>query len=172
MKGFVLLFAVAGLVAILAEGASAAPRVIERHKSWAAVQDGKQGNRMCYAFAEPVRKRGRYTSRGRTFVEVVHVPAEERANEVVFVAGYTHERDSGVRVQIDGRNFHLLTDNDVAWTSGPDADRTLVRAMRKGRRMVVHGRSSRGTLTTDTYSLMGFTAAYAAASAACNVRFR
>ena len=34
----------------------------------------------------------------------------------------------------------------------------LVRAMKSGNRMVVYGTSSRGTKTTDTYSLSGFTA--------------
>ena len=33
--------------------------------------------------------------------------------------------------------------------------------------MVVKGTSSRGTVTTDTYSLRGFTAAYDAISGAC-----
>jgi hypothetical protein len=33
--------------------------------------------------------------------------------------------------------------------------------------MVIKGTSSRGTLTTDTYSLAGFTAAYNAIEQAC-----
>jgi len=39
--------------------------------------------------------------------------------------------------------------------------------MRAGLTMVVKGTSSRGTLTTDTYSLRGFTAAYDAMQKAC-----
>jgi hypothetical protein len=37
----------------------------------------------------------------------------------------------------------------------------------KGAAMVVVGTSERGTKTTDTYSLKGFTAAYGAISKAC-----
>ena len=43
-------------------------------------------------------------------------------------------------------------------------------AMKGGKAMVVKGTSSRGTLTTDTYSLAGFTAAYAAIGKACKVK--
>jgi hypothetical protein len=35
--------------------------------------------------------------------------------------------------------------------------------------MIVKGTSSRGTLTTDTYSLSGFTAAFNAISKACGL---
>ena len=41
--------------------------------------------------------------------------------------------------------------------------------MKKGNRMVVKGTSSRGTLTTDTFSLKGFTKAYGAIGKACGL---
>ena len=43
----------------------------------------------------------------------------------------------------------------------------MVNAMAKGSKMVVKGTSSRGTPTTDTYSLMGFMAARRAITQAC-----
>ena len=42
--------------------------------------------------------------------------------------------------------------------------------MKRGRKMVVKGKSSRGTATTDTYSLTGFSAAYKAIGEACGVK--
>jgi hypothetical protein len=36
--------------------------------------------------------------------------------------------------------------------------------------MVVRGQSNRGTKTTDTYSLVGFSAAYQAINQACGVK--
>ena len=42
--------------------------------------------------------------------------------------------------------------------------------MKGGLAMIVAGISSRGTLTTDTYSLNGFTAAYDAITKACGVK--
>ena len=40
--------------------------------------------------------------------------------------------------------------------------------MKRGERMIVDGKSSRGTATKDTYSLKGFSSAYRAISAKCN----
>jgi len=43
----------------------------------------------------------------------------------------------------------------------------LVDAMKKGERLIIEGTSSKGTLTKDTYSLKGFSAAYRAISSKC-----
>jgi hypothetical protein len=43
----------------------------------------------------------------------------------------------------------------------------MTQAMIKGKNAVVSGTSSRGTLTIDTFSLAGFTAAHKAISATC-----
>ena len=42
--------------------------------------------------------------------------------------------------------------------------------MIRGARLVVKGTSSRGTKTTDTYSLKGFSAAFKAIGKACKVK--
>ena len=60
--------------------------------------------------------------------------------------------------KINKKTFKLFTQQDGAWSANPELDAKLVRAMKSGNRMVVYGISSRGTKTTDTYSLSGFTA--------------
>ena len=63
-----------------------------------------------------------------------------------------------VKVKINKKSFKLFTQQDGAWSANPELDAKLVKAMKGGNRMVVYGISSRGTKTTDTYSLSGFTA--------------
>ena len=46
-------------------------------------------------------------------------------------------------------------------------DLKLIAAMKRGERMIVDGKSNRGTTTKDTYSLKGFSSAYQAISAKC-----
>ena len=99
------------------------------------------------------------------------LPAEKRIGEVSIQAGYTYKKGSNVNITIDGKkSFKLFTSNGYAWTYESADDRTLVAAMRAGNSMVIKGTSSRGTLTTDTYSLSGFTAAYKAINKACGVK--
>ena len=64
----------------------------------------------------------------------------------------------------------MFTRGENAWNYDTKADRSMIKAMKAGSRMVVKGRSQRGTQTTDTYSLSGFTAAFNAISNACKVR--
>ncbi|MCE2510856.1 MAG: invasion associated locus B family protein, partial [Alphaproteobacteria bacterium] len=63
----------------------------------------------------------------------------------------------------------LFTEGDMAWAAETKTDQALVAALKKGNRMVVTGTSKRGTKTTDTYSLAGFTASHRAINLACNL---
>ena len=85
-------------------------------------------------------------------------------------AGHQHD---GIEVALtvdDNKNFRLFTQGETAWAKDADTDKALVTAMRSGSRMVVKGTSTRGTLTTDTYSLSGFSRAYERASRECGVK--
>ena len=53
------------------------------------------------------------------------------------------------------------------WPEDEEIDDLLIKGMKRGTTMIVKGISSRGTNTTDTYSLRGFTASYKAISKIC-----
>ncbi len=80
--------------------------------------------------------------------------------EVSHVAGYPYKDQSTVDALIGNRKFVLATNSEVAWVPEGSSDEKLISAMRGGSKMIVKGTSSRNTLTVDTYSLQGFTAAY------------
>ena len=61
----------------------------------------------------------------------------------------------------------MFTDKDSAWIENPDQENDLIEAMRKGTKMTVEGTSRRGTVTTDSYSLSGVTAALDAIAKEC-----
>ena len=100
--------------------------------------------------------------------------------EPSFRAGYTLTTDSPATVTIGGAETPLYPNaayctqdgaidrcDQYAWTE-PDDDAGLVAAMKGGREAVVTARSQRGTITTDTFSLTGFTAALNDAIQACS----
>lgn len=146
-------------------------QVIERigdFRDWSAFTAKEGDEPVCFMSAQPTKDEGDYTRRGEIFALVSHRPAENRQGEVSFVAGYTFRPDSVVEVSVDGAAaFTLYTKDDGAWARDSETDSKLIDAMIKGGRMVVRGVSSRGTQTTDTYSLSGFTAAYRAINSAC-----
>jgi len=144
----------------------AAQQNLGSFQDWTAFSDGGD-RRICYIGSLPQKAEGNYTRRGDTYVLATHRPAESVFGEISVEAGYTYKAGSEVEVNIDGRAFRLFTQGGNAWAYDERADQELVAAMKAGSRMIVKGTSTRGTLTTDTYSLAGFTAAYEAINRAC-----
>ena len=152
---------------------SAAAQGIERlgeFGDWGAFAFMDDGGKVCFIASSPKQAKGDYTQRGEIFVRVTHWPEQGRRDEVSVVAGYDYKEDSWVEVSIENGTFNLFTADDTAWAAEKETDRDLVEAMIRGSRMVVKGTSSRGTLTTDTYSLAGFTSAYETINQACGVQ--
>ncbi|MEQ9448783.1 MAG: invasion associated locus B family protein [Rhodospirillaceae bacterium] len=139
-----------------------------RHGDWIAYTYEEIGQRVCYMTSAPTRSEGDYTRRGDVQMLVTHRPARNAYDVVSVVAGYEYQRDSDVTMAIDGSRFQMFTNGDRAWARDGKVDQDMTQRMIKGRSAVVTGTSSRGTLTTDTFSLIGFTAAHEAISRACD----
>ena len=95
-------------------------------------------------------------------------PAQDVSNEVSIIMGYPLAPESKPSATIDGTNFELFAKNDSAWVANAAEEQRLVAAMRAGVDMTIKGTSSRGTNTTDTYSLSGVTAALGRIAQECN----
>ena len=94
--------------------------------------------------------------RGITYILVYRINKSKDAI-VQIAAGYPYKKDQNVDVTIDNVQFDFYSDDDTAWSND---DNKVIFAMKKGIKLTVKGESSRGTKTTDIYTLKGFTAAY------------
>lgn len=150
--------------------AAAADKVLGRYGDWGAQTFTEGKNTGCSMWSQPTKDQGKYKQRGAIYAYVTHRPWDKRLNEVSISAGYTYKKDSTVQVRIGSEKFSMFTDGDTAWSRTSKDDKKLVDAMRRGSAMVVVGVSSKGTQTTDTYSLNGFTKAYEAIGKACKVK--
>lgn len=142
---------------------------IDSFRDWTAYTFMENGSKVCYIASKPVKEEGDYKRRGDVFAFVTHRPAANEKNTVSFLAGYTYQTDSTISVTISGQDYTLFSQDDRAWAPDTSLDERLIKAMKAGARMVVKGTSKRGTLTTDTYSLMGFTKAIGAINRVCGV---
>ena len=79
--------------------------------------------------------------------------------QVAFTGGYPFAKDRPITLNIDGTDFELSVDGEWAWPPSPSDDAKIVAAMKRGARAVITAQSERGTVTKDTFSLKGFTAA-------------
>lgn len=105
--------------------------------------------------------------RGDIFLFVRFRPTESVAGEVTFTGGYPFASGSNVALEIAGSTYQLFTQGEWAWPASPAEDAAIVTAMKRGAEAVLTARSSRGTQTRDTFSLLGFTAAVEEAERRC-----
>ena len=166
---FAVALAAVVLVGLETPAAQAARHPIGTFDDWQAYTATENGKKICYMGSTPAKAVGDYTKRGEVVFLVTHRPADKETGIVSVTAGYTYKKDSKVQMVVDDKTFDLFTDGGFAFA--PEGkDPVLVQAMIRGSGMVIKGVSSRGTKTTDTYSLKGFTAAWKAIGKACGVK--
>lgn len=103
--------------------------------------------------------------RGDILLFVTFIPGQPGA--ISFSGGYPFAEGSTVDLAIDGTSFQLLPGGEWAWPGSVEDDAILLAALKKGTTAVLKARSGKGTETTDTFSLRGFTAAMEDAEKRC-----
>ena len=162
------LIVLCGLILSTAVQAAEQPQALGEYGDWTAWVYNEKGNIICYMSSIPKKDEGKYSRRGDIYTVITHRPAEKTFDEVSFVAGYSYDSKAPLTIKIGNQTFkNTFTQADKGWMINGDEDRKLITAMKRGDRMIVEGKSSRGTLTKDTYSLKGFTTAYQTISAKC-----
>ena len=147
-----------------------ATKVIATEGDWTAFSASSP--KECWAVSAPKSSQNTDASgkpkeveRGDIRLYVAFRPGQ--AGEVSFAGGYPFAPDSAVEVNVGGNVFKLFTEGESAWTGSPSEDGKLISALRAGSSAVITGRSARGTVTKDSFSLSGITAATSKAQAAC-----
>lgn len=146
---------------------SAVSREILSSKDWKAYSEGEAKNKACMIVSKPIKDEGDYKKRGDIFAMVTHLPGQDKWDEFSIVAGYNFKAGSNPDVQIGDLKLQLFTSGSRAWSFSVRDDLKVINAMKTSIKMEVTGTSSRGTITKDTYSLLGFSKAYQKINESC-----
>lgn len=142
--------------------------ILGTYDYWTAYTFKDNEGKVCYMATEPTKSVGKYTVRGDIFLIVTHRMSDKTFDVVNVSAGYTYQKSSSPSFKIDNKaGVSLVSHADTAWARDAKTDAQLVQDMRRGGAAVLKGTSQRGTLTTDTFSLKGFSKAYQAIQKAC-----
>lgn len=137
---------------------------------WEAYTYGDKAAKVCFAASMPKSTRNPPAGRARAFISVTHRPGEKSLNVVSIDAGFPYKAKSEAQVEIGSGKFKLFTDGKSAWVQEAADDKALVDAMKKGNSLTATGQPAKGAAVTDSYSLSGFSAAYARIGEACGVK--
>jgi hypothetical protein len=133
------------------------PTLIGQFGTWGAYAATPNGKRVCFALAKPTASKTNPPNRPRdpAYAFVSTRPAEKVTNEVSIMIGYALKPGSESTLEVGGASYEMYTQGDGLWIKNAAEEDQMVQAMRKSADAVVKGVSSKGTETTDTFSLKG-----------------
>ncbi|HXG81720.1 MAG TPA: invasion associated locus B family protein [Sphingomicrobium sp.] len=139
--------------------------------AWYAFTQGEGEEKLCYMIAAPIQSQGDIPNRGEVGLMVTHQMGGKVRDQVSVALGFEPHKTKYTKAKVDrsGNVLMRLVDGDRAWIRDSNTDRQLVARMKRGDELVVTGMTSNGIASQDTFSLDGFTRAYAAISLACGV---
>ena len=162
------------LAAMVATGATAqetSTNQVAAKTAWSVFEDNDP--RECWAVSAPTEtvntKDGRVVAvrRGDILLMTFFRPGAGVQGQITFTGGYPFAGGSTVNMNIGGTEFELFTEGEWAWPASTSDDAKILAAMKRGAEAVLSARSSRGTITKDSFSLSGYTAAVEEAEKRC-----
>ncbi len=153
--------------------AQASANKVQSNSDWSVFVDSNP--KECWAVSAPretvATRDGNLVPirRGDILLFVFFRPGEGVTGQLAFTGGYPFAGGSTVDLDVDGTKYSLFTSGEWAWASKPEDDARIIAAMKKGNSATLLARSGRGTVTTDKFSLSGFTASANAAASQCEV---
>jgi hypothetical protein len=133
------------------------PSLLGQYGDWGAYTAAPGGKKVCFALSKPKSSKSSKSDiqRDQAYVFIATRPSDKVKNEVSVIIGYPLNIKAETTAAVGSASFAMLTQNDGAWLKNAAEEPQFIDAMRKGSDLVVKGTSSRGTQTTDTYSLKG-----------------
>ena len=142
--------------------AAAGPKRIGKFDDWQAATHQEAGQPVCYAFTRPTNSTPAVPGRGDVVLSVTERSGGRDA--VALSAGFSYAPNAEVELGAEGVTLPFYTSGRSAFARD---GRAAVQLFTKGRQAVARSPGPRGTAVADTFSLHGFTLAYAAISKAC-----
>jgi hypothetical protein len=139
---------------------AAGPQSIGKFEDWTAATHQEGGQTVCYAFTRAQTSSPALPNRGSVILTVTERPSLR--DTAAIDAGFTYPPNTNVTVQVDQTGLDFYTSGRNAFARDGKA---VVAAFGRGSRAIA--RSPGAKEVTDSFSLKGFGAAYAAIVKAC-----
>lgn len=135
----------------------AEPTLSGQFGGWGAYTATPAGKKICFALAKPSSSKTNPPNRPRdpAYVFVSTRPGEKVTNEVSVMIGYQLKPGSEALMEVGGAKYAMYTQGDGLWIKNAADENQMVDALKRGADVTVKGVSSKGTETTDVFSLKG-----------------
>lgn len=141
----------------------AGPKAVGKFDDWVAATNGEGGQTICYAFTRAQTSAPALPGRGDVVLTVTHRPGGPR-DAIALSAGFAYAPNATVTVAIDQTSTDFYTAQRSAFARDGHA---VVAGFQKAHQVVARSPAPHNAIVSDTFSLKGFSAAYAAINKAC-----
>ncbi len=132
---------------------------IGHFSGWRVFKATENGQTVCYMAASPLHSSPK---REDAYLMVSRRPADNEFNTITIMTGVKYHKDSKPTLGVDNQKVIALTiadGTDTAWIKDAKIEKTMIDKMIDGNVIRTIGKSQKGTVLKDTYSLKGFTKA-------------
>lgn len=149
----------------LLAGSAFAATLVGAHQDWSVFHE--KAPKGCWVASLP-KEEGQLPDLSERDDVIFYVSVEDGHLVPSFMAGYEIDHFQGVRLTSKEDSVMLEVDGNFAWPADEAQSELVLEMMRKGREMTLAARLNDETITRDTFSLMGATAAMEQALKECN----
>jgi hypothetical protein len=156
-----------------ADAGAGKPLLVASFGDWGVYQTQAAKGRVCYTLAQPKDRAPADLKRDPAYAFISDRPGEGVRNEISFIMGFDVGTPPDVAAAdpkknpigkqamaiVGDQSFELLAKTTNLWVKNAAKEGQLIDEMRKGAKLQVMAASKKGHMTTDTYSLAGFSQA-------------
>lgn len=142
-------------------------KVVKAFNAWTLYSHQGAPADICFISTQPRETKPSELQRDRAYFYVSSWVKDGIRSQVSVLLGYDLEDQSAITVTIGGSQYELFAKDGKAFVGDATQELKLIDAMKRGNFMTVKAKTKDGTETTDTYSLIGATAAMNALRAGC-----
>ena len=141
---------------------------IGKFKDWETMVIKNDAQFVCFAQSKPVLQSPKKSLReARLFVSFR--PNKKILDEVSITAGYEFNKKNSITAKSGKSKYKFdISQEGFAWMADNKEEKKMIKAMKRGSRIMITGYNQEGSQTIDHYSLLGFTKAYGAAKKSCS----
>ena len=141
---------------------------VGKFKDWETIVIKNESQLLCFAQTKPILQSPKSNPReARLFVSFR--PKEKVLDEISITAGYEFNKKNSITAKSGKKKYKFdIAQENFAWIADNKQEKKMIKAMKKGSRIMITGYNQKGSQTIDHYSLLGFSKAYSAAKKSCS----
>ena len=145
-----------------------ATKVVKTFSAWTLYSHTGAPGDICFITSQPRETKPADVQRERAYFYISSWTKDGIRSQISVLLGYDLEDQAPITVTVGSRAFKMFAKDDKGFVGDATSELQLIDAIKRGNFMTVRRKTKDGKETTDTYSLIGATAAVNSLANGCS----